>query len=100
MELKINQGFKYHGDDWWKWWVWIEGADNALDQIDHVVYTLHHTFPKPVRVVKDRASKFRLEASGWGVFRIYANVKQKDGSEIHLEHDLQLLYTDGKPTTN
>lgn len=98
MSIEIAQGFDYQGDDWWKWWIWIEGPDNELDQIDHVVYTLHTTFPNPVRTIRDRDSKFRLETAGWGVFRIYAKVVNKKGLETFLEHDLVLEYPDGRKT--
>jgi len=99
MGLRIDQDFIYQGDDWWKWRIWIEGTDAELDEIDKVVYTLHETFPDPVRVIKDRQSKFRLESSGWGIFRIHAKVHLKGGSAMKLHHDLELLYPDGEPTT-
>lgn len=99
MPLEIRQGFRYHGEDWWEWWVWIEGPDGELDQVDHVVYTLHSSFPRPVREVKNRHNKFRLETSGWGVFKIYAKVVHKDNRETLLEHDLELRYPDGTLTT-
>lgn len=90
MPLEIKQDFEYQGDDWWKWWVWIDGPQDELNQIDHVTYTLHSSFPKPVRKVKDRDSKFLLETFGWGVFRIYASAVHQNGAETHLEHDLVL----------
>ncbi len=99
MTLSIEQDFAYQGDDWWAWQIWIEGSDAELDQIDYVVYTLHSTFPRPVRVIKDRSTKFRLETASWGVFRIYAKVMRKDQQVINLEHDLVLEYPDGTPTT-
>ncbi len=99
MTLKINQDFDYQGDDWWKWCVWIDGPEEELDEIDHVVYTLHPTFPNPVRMVKNRPSKFRLVAIGWGVFRIYASVANKNGKSLNLYHDLDLKYPDGTSTT-
>lgn len=99
MSLKIDQDFEYQGDDWWRWWIWIEGPDAELDEIEKVVYTLHETFPNPVRVVEDRSSKFRLETAGWGIFRIHAKVYLKDGTREKLHHDLELRYDDGRPTT-
>jgi transcription initiation factor IIF auxiliary subunit len=92
---KIAQNFKYEGVDWWSWWVWIEGNKNDLDKIAHVVYTLHPTFPKPVRTISDRESKFRLETVGWGTFTIYARLVLKNKEEIALEHELNLEYPDG-----
>jgi transcription initiation factor IIF auxiliary subunit len=98
MALKISQSFKYEGDDWWRWWIWLEGSETELDTVRHVVYTLHKTFPDPVRKVSERRSQFRLESRGWGTFRIYAKVVGKDGNEQKLEHDLVLEYPDGTPT--
>ena len=99
MAIKIEQGFAYQGNDYWKWWIWVEGPADELDRIDYVVYTLHPTFPNPVRTVTDRASKFRLDTMGWGVFRIYAKVVDKGSNETRLKHDLVLEYPDGTPTT-
>lgn len=98
MEIKIAQGFDYQGNDWWKWWVWIDGKQSDLDAIDRVIYTLHPTFPNPVREVDNRSTNFRLETAGWGVFRIFARVIKKNGEEIKLKHDLVLKYPDGKKT--
>lgn len=92
MAIRIEQGFKYQGDDYWDWWIWIEGAQEELDQIDRVIYILHPTFPSPVREVKDRSTKFRLKTSGWGVFLIRATVKYKNGSDTPLTHYLTLEY--------
>ena len=99
MNVEIKQDFEYQNNDYWKWWIWIEGSDNDLDQIDHVVYKLHPSFPEPVRTCKDRASKFRLETAGWGVFSIHAKVVTKDGKAFKLKHELELNYPDGTPTT-
>lgn len=99
MTLRIEQGFEYQGEDWWKWWVWIEGSENELAQVGHVIYILHPTFPNPVRTVKDRSSKFLLETAGWGVFLIRAKIIFKDNEETALEHFLELKYPDGTATT-
>lgn len=97
--FSIDQDFEYSGNDWWKWSVWIEAEDKDLDAIDHVIYTLHTTFPNPVRTITSRHTKFKLITEGWGVFRIYARLCLKDKSEIFLEHDLYLEYPDGTEST-
>ena len=97
--MKLAQEYKYKGEDYWNWAVWVEGADAELDSIDYVTYVLHHTFPKPIRKVKDRTSKFRLETAGWGVFTIRAKVMMKDGRETPLTHELELRYPDGTITS-
>jgi transcription initiation factor IIF auxiliary subunit len=97
--MKIEQEYRYKGNDYWNWSVWIDGTDEELDRIDYVKYILHSTFPKPIRKVTDRESNFRLETAGWGVFTIHAKVMMKDGEEEKLTHDLVLRYDDGTPTT-
>jgi transcription initiation factor IIF auxiliary subunit len=94
MALRIEQGFKYQGEDYWDWWLWIEGPQEELDQIDRVIYILHPTFPNPVREVKDHSTKFRMTTAGWGVFLVRATVKHKNGKETSLTHYLQLEYPD------
>src|SRR5829696_7156569 len=79
MALELKQDSEYKGKDWWKWSVWIDGSEQELDQIRYVEYTLHHTFPRPVRKIANRSSRFRLDAHGWGTFTIYAKAVHKDG---------------------
>jgi transcription initiation factor IIF auxiliary subunit len=95
MSYRIEQSYQYEGEDWWRWSVWLEGSDEELDQVEYVQYTLHRTFPKPVRRVHDRASKFRLGTGGWGTFTIYVLVVRKDRGEVKLSHELQLHYPNG-----
>lgn len=88
-----QQSFTYEGDDYWDWSVWIESDDpKKLDKIEFVTYHLHNTFYNPVRVIKDRVSKFKLDTSGWGTFRIYIVISLKDKSVVELKHDLILKY--------
>jgi transcription initiation factor IIF auxiliary subunit len=93
--FSIEQHARYEGDNWWKWSVWIEGTDEALDRIEYVEWRLHPTFPNPIRKITDRSSRFRLDTSGWGTFRIIARIVLKDGTENRLLHDLVLKRTDG-----
>jgi transcription initiation factor IIF auxiliary subunit len=99
-ELTIQQWEKYEGEKWWKWAVWIEGRDEALDRIDFVEWALDPTFPNPIRKIHNRASKFRLETGGWGMFPIVARVQLKDGQQTKLSHYLKLHYPDGTETTD
>lgn len=93
MALRIVQHSEYAGNDFWRWSICLDGPDAELDAVDHVVYTLHSTFPNPVRTVTDRQTRFRLETAGWGTFTVYARVVGKeDGAEQHLEHELDLRY--------
>jgi hypothetical protein len=100
MTLQIAQSYKYVGNDRWKWSVWLEGDDAELSAVEAVEYHLHPTFPNPVREVKDRSTKFRLDSSGWGVFQLNARARRTDGSVVHLTHTLELFYpqvTDDAP---
>jgi transcription initiation factor IIF auxiliary subunit len=98
--LQIFQSEEYQGEDWWNWSVWI-GPPEALSNVESVEYTLHPSFPNPVRRIDaPSANQFRLSTAGWGIFTIYAKVKQKDGSVVKLRHELELTYPDGTPTEN
>jgi hypothetical protein len=92
MTWEIAQRSRFVGDDWWKWSVWIEASDSRLRTVESVTYHLHPTFPNPVVVVRDRASKFRLSSGGWGEFEIKADVRLKDGSTESTRHWLGLRY--------
>jgi transcription initiation factor IIF auxiliary subunit len=97
MNLRTAQDQKYIEKGWWEWSVWIEGPNNELDEVEEVTYKLHRTFTNPVRTTRDRASKFKLEEDGWGVFPIRAKIQLKNGAPITLVHDLKLFYPDGTP---
>jgi transcription initiation factor IIF auxiliary subunit len=74
---------------WWEWGVYIEGAPTELDRIRCVEYTLHPTFPNPVRVVCARADRFELTAKGWGTFTVGIKLMLKDGSIRPLSYPLE-----------
>merc|ERR1719198_1708704 len=60
-------------------------ADAAL--IEKVVYKLHETFAEnSIEVVEP---PFRLTRTGWGLFKIRAEVHLRDGRVLPLEHDLR-----------
>src|SRR4051812_10696149 len=66
----------------WKWTAFIAGPPDKLTNIACVEYTLHPTFPNPVRKVCNTTNPrypFGLEAVGWGTFNIHAKVEFKDG---------------------
>ena len=91
--MQLSQESEYVEPDYWRWSVELDGPAEELDDVDRVVYTLHPTFPNPVRTVDDRSTNFRLETAGWGTFTIYARVVRKhDAGELHLEHELELFY--------
>lgn len=90
MSIQVNQSSTYVGDGRWKWAVWLAGDTDELDAIDHVIYTLHPSFPNPIREIRARRDGFRLTSSGWGTFRIYIEIIGQDGARQQLSHDLNL----------
>jgi hypothetical protein len=92
MSLKVKQETILKGKDWWQWAVWLDGSSKELDKISYVVYTLHPTFPTPVRRVDNRKEKFRLDSAGWGEFEIYLDIVYKDGQTRKRKHWLKLEY--------
>jgi hypothetical protein len=90
MSLRIKQEAVSAGDDWWRWSVWLDGPAEELKKVDHVVYTLHPTFPSPVRKIKDGSSQFRLDSAGWGEFEINVEIVPKEGRSRKLKHWLKL----------
>jgi V8-like Glu-specific endopeptidase len=91
-QFELRQTSEYVGDDQWNWAVWLEGSPEQLDAVESVEYTLHPTFPKPVRLVQERSTKFRLESGGWGSFLLRASIRRKDGSVVPATLDLDFHY--------
>jgi len=76
----------------WEWTAFIQGTKKTLDQIKCVQYTLHPTFPNPVREVCDRGNgphAFPLTTRGWGTFELKIRVFFADGRSLDLTHDLK-----------
>lgn len=77
---------------WWKWTVFLVGEEQYLNQVNCVEYTLHPTFPNPVRTVcrkGDNRYPYALSAAGWGVFTIRIRVFLRSGETYSLSHDLK-----------
>lgn len=90
MTILVEQTSSYEGNDRWNWQMWLSGPAEELDQIDHVTYTLHPSFPNPVREVSSRENGFLLKSNGWGEFRIYIDILGKDGRSDKRSHALKL----------
>jgi transcription initiation factor IIF auxiliary subunit len=76
----------------WEWTVFVQAHDSVLGQIRCVEYTLHPTFPDPVREVCDRGTgrqPFSLTGRGWGAFEIQVRVFLKDGRVQSRTHNLK-----------
>jgi hypothetical protein len=93
LTLSADSVAKSVGDNKWNWTVFIKGDLQDLRNISCVEYTLHPTFPNPVRLVCDRGSDseppFGLSATGWGTFSVGIRVFMKDGTHQDLKHQLK-----------
>ncbi|MBR0960213.1 pYEATS domain-containing protein [Bradyrhizobium japonicum] len=88
--LKIAQLSEQIEPSYWGWSVWLEGSPEEIAAVEEVVWKLHPTFSSPEVRVTDRTSNFRLVRSGWGEFRIQADVRMNNGQNLALSHWLRL----------
>ncbi len=89
MALSVENWAREIEPGWWIWGVRLKGEKTVLDKVQCVEYTLHRSFPNPVRTVCSRENNFELQAKGWGTFRIPVRVLFKDGTVLTLIHDLK-----------
>jgi hypothetical protein len=98
--VKINRNAIYTANtaklvrkDLWDWTVFVVGDDSTLKEIKCVEYTLHPTFPDPIRTVCKKGATsgkgFFLSTSGWGTFVIEVKVMFNDGGVRELRHQLR-----------
>jgi transcription initiation factor IIF auxiliary subunit len=64
--------------------LYVTGHD--VDKIKEVRYTLHHTFPNPVRISKNPTNGFETIIWAWGEFDIHIKVTTKNNEEHTFEH--------------
>lgn len=87
-EISTANTSRYLGNNRWDWTIFLNADPQTLKQVSHVEYTLHETFPDPVRISWSRENNFALSSNGWGVFQIKVKVLYLDQSERHLRHML------------
>ena len=78
------------GTDQWNWTIYIDTNAETLSSINCVEYTLHPSFPDPVRTTCEGANNFSLTSSGWGTFEVEVRVMFKDSTEEYLTYMLEL----------
>jgi transcription initiation factor IIF auxiliary subunit len=80
------------GNGRWDWQIFIEGDERTLAEVKCVTYTLHPTFPDPIRMVCAKGTVsgrgFQLSSNGWGTFSVGVDIQFKDGDVRRLTHDL------------
>lgn len=94
MSYRIAQDFDYAGNDYWHWRAWIEAEPAMMQAVDKVVWILHPSFKRTRISAADRSTGFMLKASGWGTFRLRAEVVLKSGESRALSKTLKLEYPD------
>jgi len=102
--FKIEQSSQAKdGTDLWTWELHVAGSAPDLDRIQYVVYSLHTAFPNPNRMVRDRATAFRLRivpgtpaTDTWGTFAVRVRVVLKDAPTWRASVELELR-RDGRP---
>lgn len=91
--ISVDNTSQYTGERRWAWTIFITASPEALNKIRCVVYTLHETFPNPVRQICQRGTDpqkaFPLAAEGWGTFEVLVKVIFKDGKTQELKHTLK-----------
>jgi transcription initiation factor IIF auxiliary subunit len=91
--ITVSNTAKFIGDGRWDWTVFVIAERPVLDRIQCVEYTLHPTFPNPIRRVctpGDPSHAFALSANGWGTFTIKVHVIFRDKSVQQLQYNLVL----------
>ena len=92
--VTVSNTSRYVGDGRWDWTVFVRGPSSIVDKIQCVEYTLHPTFPNPVRSVcvrgKDNLQPFALSSNGWGEFTIMVRILFRDGKQQRLSYPLKL----------
>jgi transcription initiation factor IIF auxiliary subunit len=89
LNVTVENWSKQIEPGWWEWGIYIKGTDAELKRIRCVEYTLHATFPNPVRLVCSPNQGFLLTERGWGTFTVPVKVMLKDGTVRDLSHTLE-----------
>ncbi|UCD93374.1 MAG: hypothetical protein JSU69_06250 [Candidatus Zixiibacteriota bacterium] len=90
-EISAANTSRYVCNGKWDWTVYIQSTPEVINDVKHVKYQLHPTFPDPAREVDslgDARYPFGLTCRGWGEFKIGVEVTFEDGHIQHLDHML------------
>ena len=81
---------KRYDHEWYDWCIFASGDEAALSQVKTVEYTLHPSFPDPVRISSDCDNRFAVMSNGWGGFVVDIRVTLKNAREEYAKHLLRL----------
>jgi transcription initiation factor IIF auxiliary subunit len=76
--------------NWYDWCIFGSGDPADLQHIKVVEYTLHPSFPEPVRTIADVGHRFAVASNGWGSFTARIRVIFADGKEEFTSHLIKL----------
>ena len=96
-QVRMDNTARYAGSGRYDWTVFIEAEKSDLDSIAYVEYTLHPSFPEPVKRISDPNTNFALSANGWGEFSVKGKVVFKDGRKFYREHWLRFEKREKEP---
>jgi transcription initiation factor IIF auxiliary subunit len=92
-EISASNISRYVGNGRWDWTIFIVAPHNVINEIECVEYTLHPSFPNPLRricTIGDPRYPFSHTTNGWGVFEISIKVIFKNSRILQLRHMLTL----------
>ncbi len=93
-EIKARNTSRYVGNGKWDWTIFIQASEQVLDDIKCVEYTLHPTFPNPIREecsLGDLRYPFGHSTNGWGTFEIPIKITSKNGTVRSLKYNLKFV---------
>jgi transcription initiation factor IIF auxiliary subunit len=70
--IAVSNTASYIGNGQYNWTVFLVADPGTLAQVARVRYTLHPSFPQPIRW--GNGPRFECSAVGWGEFNIVATV--------------------------
>jgi transcription initiation factor IIF auxiliary subunit len=76
--------------DWYDWCIFASGDPVDVQLVKAVEYTLHPSFPEPVRTISDVGHRFGLASNGWGSFTARIRVIFANGKEEFTSHLIEL----------
>ncbi len=78
-QIAINNTSSLSGrSGYYNWTVFVQADYATLNNIDHVEYLLHPTFPNPQVSSNNRNINFGFSSTGWGEFEIKVKVVFKN----------------------
>jgi transcription initiation factor IIF auxiliary subunit len=89
-QVKISNTYTSVGNNRYDWTVFVKEDKATLNEIKCVEYTLHPTFPNPVRRVCKAEDGFALRENGWGEFTILIKVEWQDKHVTQQAYSLDL----------